>query len=151
LSVLTGTASTDVEIELIDVKFCDYSDTGVGGTRASTGYCISNSSTYSSSWSSNFNVKMTGCKGNGINFPYGGNFNNFNLYELNNCYMINTLNVGRMGLMQHTTFYSSGGISTYTWTGISSTYQPYYSQMIDCTCQTGSSFTSTTVYTYICR
>ena len=97
LSVLTGAPSTDVEIELIDVKFCDYSDTGVGGTRASTGYCISNSSTYSSSWSSNFNVKMTGCKGNGINFPYGGNFNNFNLHELNNCYMINTFNVGRMG------------------------------------------------------
>ena len=57
--------------------------------------------------------------------------------------MINTLNVGRMGLMQHTTFYATGGFSANTLTGIGSTYQPYYSQMIDCTCQTGSSFSTT--------
>ena len=142
LCVLTGTASTDIELELIDVKCCDYSDTGVGGSRASTGYFINNTSTYSTSWSSNINVKMTGCKGNGINFPYGGNFNNFNLFELNNCYMINMLNVGRMGLMQHTTFYASGGFAANTLTGIGSTYQPYYSEMIDCACQTGSSFST---------
>ena len=86
---------------------------------------------------------MTGCKGNGINFPYGGNFNNFNLYELNNCYMINMLNVGKMGLMQHTTFYTTGGFSANTLTGLTSTYQPYYSQMIDCACMTGSSFSTT--------
>ena len=104
----------------------DYSDVGVGGSRASTGYFINNNSTYSTSWSGNINVKMTGCCGNGINFPYGGNFNNFNLYELNNCYMINMLNVGRMGMMQHTTFYTSGGSSANTLTGIGSTYQPYY-------------------------
>ena len=30
-----------------------------------------------------------------------------------------------------------------TLTGISSTYQPYYSQMIDCACQTGSAFSTT--------
>ena len=101
ICVLSGSLSSDVEIELIDVKCCDYSDTGVGGSVTSTGYFINNTSTYSSSWSSNLNVKMTGCRGNGINFAYGGNFNNFNLYELNNCYMINMLNVGKMGLMQH--------------------------------------------------
>jgi len=32
-------------------------------------------------------------------------------------------------------------------TGISSTYQPYYSEMIDCTCQTGSSFSTTSANT----
>ena len=143
IGAITGSSFNDVEIELIDVKCCDYSDTGVGGSRTSVGYFINNNSTYRTSWSGNINVKMTGCRGNGINFPYGGNFNNFNLYELNNCYMINMLNVGKMGLMQHTTFYATSGFSAYTLLGISSTYQPYYSEMIDCACQTGSTFSTT--------
>ena len=143
IGVLTGSSFNDQEIELIDMRCGDYSDVGVGGSRASTGYFINNNSTYSTSWSGNINVKMTGCRGNGINFPYGGNFNNFNLYELNNCYMINMLNVGRIGSMQHTTVYTSGGFSANTLTGIGSTYQPYYSQMIDCACMTGSTFSTT--------
>ena len=48
-----------------------------------------------------------------------------------------------MGLMKHTTFFATSGSSAYTLTGISSIYQPYYSQMIDCTCQTGSTFSTT--------
>ena len=146
ICVLANATSSDVEIELIDFRSCDFSDTGVSGIRASTGYFINNTSTYSSSWSSNFDVRLTGCRGNGINFAYGGNFNNFNLFELNNCYMIGTLNIGRMGSMNHTTFYATGGITTQNWNGITSTYQPYYSQMLDCTCQSGSTFTSGTTY-----
>ena len=114
IGAITGSSFNDVEIELIDVKCCDYSDTGVSGIRASTGYFINNNSTFSTSWSGNINVKMTGCRGNSINFPYGGNFNNFNLYELNNCYMLNMLNIGKIGLMQHTTFYATSGFSAYT-------------------------------------
>ena len=56
------------------------------------------------------------------------------------------LNVGRIGLTKHTTFYTSFGFSANTLTGISSTYQPYYSQMIDCTCQTGSTLTTMLIF-----
>ena len=59
ICVLSGATSSDVEIELIDFRSCDFSNTGVGGSRASTGYFINNASTYSGSWSSNFNVNLT--------------------------------------------------------------------------------------------
>ena len=111
ICVLSGATSSDVEIELIDFRSCDFSDTGVSGSRASTGYFINNTSTYSGSWSSNFNVKLTGCRGNGINFPYGGNYNHFNLIDVNNCYFINMVNVGTLGLIQHSWFYGSSGVS----------------------------------------
>ena len=143
ISPQAGSQPTDAEIELIDVRCSDFSDTSLGGTRASTTYCINNTSTYGSSWQSNINVKMTGCRGNGINFPYSGNVPKFNLYELNNCYMMNMLNVGQMGLIQHTTFYATSGFSANTLLEIGSCYQPYYSEMIDCTCQTGLTFSTT--------
>ena len=36
ICVLSGATSSDVEIELIDFRSCDFSDTGVSGSRAST-------------------------------------------------------------------------------------------------------------------
>ena len=146
--MLAGATSSDVEIELIDFRSCDFSDTGVSGSHASTGYFINNTSTYSGSWSSNFNVKLTGCRGNGLNFPYGGNYNHFNLIDVNNCYFIQVLNVGTLGLIQHSWFYGSSGVSFQTLTA--NTYQLLASSIIDTTCLSGCIFTcgtsGTTLY-----
>src|SRR5208282_3082251 len=98
IAVLAGSSPADCEIELVNVRACDFSDTSVGGVRSSTGYLINNTSTYVGNWSSNFNVKMKGCRGNSINFPYSTQYPNFNLLDLDSCYLINVANVGKMGL-----------------------------------------------------
>ena len=45
ICILAGSASATTELELVNFKACDFSDTAVGGTRASTGYFINNTST----------------------------------------------------------------------------------------------------------
>ena len=103
---------------------------------------MNNTSTFSGSWSSNFNVKLTGCRGNGINFAYGGNYNNFNLIDVNNCYFINMVNVGKLGLIQHSWLYGSSGVSFQTLSA--NTYQLLASSIIDTTCLSGCTFTAGT-------
>ena len=137
ICALTGGSFADSEMQFNQVRCVDQS---------ATGWFINNTST-ATTWTGNINVRCVGCRGNGINFGYSANFNNFNLYETTECYFIGMLNVARMGSMNHTTFYASGGFAANTLTGISSTYQPYYSQMIDCACQTGSSFSTTSANT----
>ena len=38
IAVLAGSSSADCEIELVNFRACEFSDTAAGGVRASTGY-----------------------------------------------------------------------------------------------------------------
>ena len=133
---ISGSGFTDSEWLFNQVRVRDLNSTST--------FITWDPSSTATSWSGNVDCRFVKCRGNGVTVYDATKCPNFHIFEIINSTFINLLYCNKLGKIIDSTFWSSSGVTFNTLTGLGSSYMPYYSEMINTTCQSGSIFKALT-------